>query len=193
MTLRAFSLATLMRAIKVAEARFLEGRVNGMNADTTYKSRYMEQIQREVRGVLAEFVIGRRFDKYFFPTVNTFHGPADVSEDIEVRSTEHADGALIFRDNDDPARRFVLVHVELNENKSAPKMGFAVRGWAWGAQVALEQYYDNGSGKNGKPKGRPSCWYYGPFYPIASLTYERPADAPQVQECSKFLWTQNNP
>jgi hypothetical protein len=178
MSLRPFSLATLMRAIKVAEARFLEGRASGMNADTTYKSEYMEQMQREVRGVLAETVIGRRFNKYFFPAVNTFHKAADVGEDIEVRSTEYADGALILRDNDDPARRYVLVHVELNEQKDEPKMGFAVRGWCYGYEAIKDEWHKKG-------KGRPAWWYRGPLRPFETLTLERPKDAAMQPE---YAW-----
>ena len=186
MSLRPFRLATILEAVKVAELRYLEARVGGMNNATTYQSDYVEVMSRDVGGILAELVVGRKFDRSFLPTVNTFHKQADVGEDIEVRSTPHLNGSLILRDNDDPARRYVLVICD-------PMQGFEVKGWAWGAQVALKQYYDDGSGKNGKPKGRPGCWYYGPFYPISSLTYDRPADAPQAQECSKFLWTQNNP
>lgn len=176
-SLRPFSLTTLMRAIKVAEARFLEGRAGGMNADTTYKSHYMEQMQREVRGVLAETVIGRRFDKHFFPTVNTFHKKADVGEDIEVRSTEHLNGALILRDDDPPDRRYVLVCIDLNEHKLTPRMGFIVRGWTWGHGVISDDFWDDGSGSRGNPKGRPGWWYRGPLRPWNTLTLARPAEA----------------
>jgi hypothetical protein len=165
--MRPFTLATLMRAIKVAEARFLEGRANGMNPETTYKSDYMEQMQREVRGVLAETVIGRRFDKHFFPSVNKFHKVADVGDDIEVRSTEHPDGALIVRDNDDPRRRYVLVHVDLNERKNQPQMGFEIRGWVWGHEAMTEKWWQD-------RKGRPSWWYYGDLKPIDELTLHAP-------------------
>ena len=163
MSLRPFRLATIMEAVKVAELRYLEARVGGMNNATTYQSDFVEVMSRDVGGILAELVIGRRFDRTFLPAVNTFHKQADVGEDIEVRSTPHLNGSLILRDNDDPARRYVLVICD-------PMAGFAVRGWCYGYEARTDEWAKTG-------EGRPHWRYKGPLRPWETLTLARPAEA----------------
>ena len=167
--MRPFKLSTLMRAIKVAEARFLEGRVGGMNADTTYKSQYVEQMQRDVRGILAEMVVGNLFDPHYFPSVNTFHKVPDVGSDVEVRSTEYENGALLVRNNDSPDRKFVLVHVELNDGRGEPRVGFNIKGWVWGHEAMTDEWWREPEAKEGERKPRPAWWYRGPLRSIDSL------------------------
>jgi hypothetical protein len=161
--LRPFRLATIMEAVKVAELRYLEARVGGMNNATTYQSDFVEVMSRDVGGILAELVIGRRFDRRFLPAVNTFHKQADVGEDIEVRSTPHLNGSLILRDNDDPGRRYVLVICD-------PMQGFAVRGWCYGYEAMTDEWAKT-------DEGRPHWRYKGRLRPWETLTLERPAEA----------------
>jgi hypothetical protein len=149
-----------MEAVKVAELRYLEARVGGMNQATTYQSDFVEVMSRDVGGILAELVIGRRFDRTFLPAVNTFHKQADVGEDIEVRSTPHLNGSLILRDNDDPARRYVLVICD-------PMLGFAVRGWCYGYEARTDEWAKTG-------EGRPHWRYKGPLRPWETLTLAPP-------------------
>jgi hypothetical protein len=171
MTLRPFRLTTLLEAVKVAELRYLEARVGGMNNATTYQSDFVEVMLRDVGGILAELVVGRKFSRTFLPAINTFHAQADVGEDIEVRSTEHLNGSLIIRDNDDPARRYVLVVVD-------PMRGFAVRGWIYGYEATKDEWLKKG-------EGRPAWWYRGPLRAWETLTLERPADAQPEPE---YAW-----
>jgi len=161
-SLRPFRLATIMEAVKVAELRYLEARVGGMNNATTYQSDFVEVMSRDVGGILAELVVGRKFDRSFLPTVNTFHKQADVGEDIEVRSTPHLNGSLILRDNDDPARRYVLVICD-------PMQGFEVKGWAWGHEAKTDEWART-------DEGRPHWRYRGPLRPWNTLTLVRPAE-----------------
>ena len=171
MTLRPFRLTTIMEAIKVAELRWLEARALGSNAATTYESDYCEIMGRDIGGILAELVVGRKFDRAYLPAINVFHGKADVGEDIEVRSTPHLNGALIIRDNDDPARRYVLVVCD-------PMRGFAVRGWVYGYEATTDEWHKKG-------EGRPAWWYRGPLRPFETLTLERPKDAQMQPE---YAW-----
>lgn len=171
MTLRPFRLATIMEAVKVAELRFLEARVGGMNNATTYQSDFMEIMSRDIGGILAEMVVGRRFNRHYLPAINTFHGQADVGEDIEVRSTQHSNGSLIIRDNDDPARRYVLVIVD-------PMAGFEVRGWVYGYEATRDEWLKKG-------EGRTAWWYRGPMRAWETLTLERPKDAALQPE---YVW-----
>jgi hypothetical protein len=176
MTLRPFRLTTLLEAAKVAELRWLEARAIGMNSATTYHSDYCEIMGRDITGILGEMVVGRRFDKAYLPAINTFHGKADVGEDIEVRATEHLNGSLIVRDNDDPARRYVLVVVD-------PMRGFAVRGWIYGYEATKDEWHM-------KSEGRPHWRYKGPLRSFSTLTLERPKDAPTNAETAsaEYAW-----
>jgi hypothetical protein len=152
-----------MEAVKVAELRYLEARVGGMNNATTYQSDFVEVMSRDIGGILAELVVGRKFDRSFLPAVNTFHKLADVGEDIEVRSTPHLNGSLILRDNDDPGRRYVLVICD-------PMAGFEVKGWAWGHEAKTDECART-------DEGRPHWRYKGPLRPWNTLTLARPAEA----------------
>lgn len=157
--MRPFKLSTLMEAFKIAELRFLEARVGGMNEATTYQSNYMEIMERDIGGILAEMVVGRRFDRYYLPSINTFHGKADVGDDIEVRSTKYANGALIVRDNDADDRRYVLVVVD-------PMQGFEIKGWCWGYEAKTDAWFKNDG-------GREAWWYRGELRPIDRLTLDK--------------------
>jgi hypothetical protein len=175
-SLRPFRLATLMEAVKVAELRYLEARVGGMNNATTYQSDFVEVMSRDVGGILAEMVVGRKFSRTFLPAINTFHNQADVGEDIEVRSTPHLNGSLILRDNDDPGRRYVLVICD-------PMAGFEVKGWCYGIEAMTDEWHMKG-------EGRPHWRYKGPLRSFSTLTLERPKDAPTNAETAsaEYSW-----
>jgi hypothetical protein len=128
-------------------------------------------MSRDVGGILAELVVGRKFSRTFLPAINTFHNQADVGEDIEVRSTPHLNGSLILRDNDDPGRRYVLVVVD-------PMRGFAVRGWIYGYEATKDEWHKKG-------EGRAAWWYRGPLRAWETLTLERPKDAAMQPE---YAW-----
>ena len=183
-TLRPFRLITLLEAIKLAELRNLEGSALGCNASTTYKSDLAEFLTRNVNGILAELVVGRKFDRFYLPSCNTFHNQADVGEDIEVRSTHHLNGSLILRDNDYPDRRYVLVIVRVGQSaegeskEDRARQGFAVKGWAYGHEVMRDEWKVAG-------EGRPHWRYRGPLRPFETLTLERPKDAAMQPE---YVW-----
>ena len=160
--LRPFRLSTIMEAVKVAELRYLEARVCGMNNATTYQSDFLEIMSRDIGGILAEIVVGRHFDRSFLPAVNTFHRQADVGADIEVRSTPHLNGSLILRDNDDPERRYVLVICD-------PMQGFKVKGWVYGYEAKTNEWAKTDA-------GRPHWRYKGALRPFSKLTLARPAE-----------------
>ena len=156
---RPFSLLTVIEAIKLAELRILESKVLRLNAATTYESNDAEILQRNVNSILAELVIGRQFNKLYLPSTNTFHNQADVGEDIEVRSSTNPDSALIFRDNDDVTRRYVLVICDAMK-------GFSVRGWAYGYEIRKDEWYYQPKNANERP-----AWFYrGTLRPWNTLT-----------------------
>jgi hypothetical protein len=161
--LRPFRLITLIEAMKIAELRFTEAVILNLNNATTYQSDVAEIMTRSIGGILAELVIGRKFDRFFFPSINTFHKQADVGQDIEVRSTPHENGSLILRDNDDAARRYVFVVCD-------PMRGFHVRGWVYGYEAMTDEWRKT-------DEGRPAWWFRGTYRPHETLTLQRPDDA----------------
>ena len=166
--LRPFRLQTIVEATKIAELRFTEAVILNLNNATTYQSDVAEIMTRSIGGILAELVVGRSFDKFYCPSINTFHKQADVGTDIEVRSTPHLNGSLILRDNDDAARRYVFVICD-------PMKGFCLRGWLYGYEAMTDEWHK-------KDEGRPHWRYRGPFRPFDTLTLERPEDAQMQPE-----------
>jgi len=166
-------------AMKIAELRHIASRNLGCNLNTTYESDYIEVLTREVNSVLAELVIGRAFTKDYMVGINTFHRQADVGHDIEVRSSANPSQALTIRDNDDLARRYVLVISDVMR-------GYIVRGWVYGHEAALPEYrFEPPEPKDGEKKQRP-CWFYrGPLKPWKELTLSRP---PEAQGEVEYRW-----
>jgi len=165
-----FRLTTIVEAVKLAELRILESKVLGLNANTTYKSYDKEILERTINGILAELVIGRPFDKFYLPSTNTFHRQADVGRDIEVRSSTDPNTPLWIRDNDELARRYVLVVCDAMK-------GFIVRGWVYGYEAATDEWWYEPEAKEGEAKPRPAWKYRGKLRPYNTLTYLRPPDA----------------
>jgi hypothetical protein len=165
-----FRLSTIVEAVKLAELRILESKILGLNPSTTYETYDKAILERTINGILAELVIGRPFNKFYLPSTNTFHKQADVGQDIEVRSSTNPDSPLWIRDNDDPARRYVLVICDAMK-------GFIVRGWVYGYEATTDEWWFEPEGKEGEDKPRPAWRYRGALRPYKTLTALRPTDA----------------
>lgn len=166
-----FSLATIVEAVKLAELRILESKILGLNPSTTYESYDKEILERTINGILAELVVGRSLgNKFYLPATNTFHKQADVGHDIEVRSSTNLGSPLWIRDNDDKARRYVLVICDAMK-------GFIARGWVYGYEATKDEWWYEPQAKEGEDKPRPAWRYTGPLRPFSTLTYARPKDA----------------
>lgn len=166
-----FSLATIVEAVKLAELRILEAKIFGFNASKTYESYDKEVLERTINSILAELVIGRSLGhKFYLPSTNTFHKQADVGHDIEVRSSTNPNSPLWIRDNDDKARRYVLVICDAMK-------GFIVRGWVYGYEATTEEWWYEPEAKEGEDKPRPAWRYTGKLRPFNTLTLVRPKDA----------------
>lgn len=165
-----FRLSTIVEAIKLTELRILESKILGLNPSTTYETYDKAILERTINSILAELVIGRPFNKYYLPATNTFHKQADVGHDIEVRSSTNPDSPLWIRDNDDPARRYVLVICDAMK-------GFIVRGWIYGYEATTDEWWYAPEAKEGEDKPRPAWRYRGTYRPYKTLTLERPKDA----------------
>lgn len=70
---------------------------------------YNERLLVDIRGTCGELAVAKLFNKYWAPSVNTFHGVPDIEPNIEVRTSENPNACLIVRDNDPDDRWYVLV------------------------------------------------------------------------------------
>lgn len=90
--------------------------------------------------------------------VNTFKKKADSGFDVEIRSTNHTNGSLLFRyhihndfyeyECDKPDvldRKYVLVIVEGNK--------FTIAGWLWGHEIIKKEKFIRDY------NGRPPAWF----------------------------------
>lgn len=95
-----------------------------------------DRIANDMNAALAELAVARVLGLPVPTSINTFHRLPDLPPDIEVRSSVRADARLIIRDDDDRARRFVLV------TGTAPTLD--IRGWIFGTEVVAAWRADYG-------------------------------------------------
>lgn len=143
-------------AVQSAMTRILISAGQNLNHSSTYKRTLLERLQEETVGCCAELAMGKLVDRYFIPTVGTFHDVADYLKDLEIRATAREDGRLIVRDNDHPQRRYVFATVT----------GQAVtfHGWLYGHEAKQDRWLTN-------PNGYRQAWFVPQreLHPIDSL------------------------
>lgn len=122
-------------AIQTASLRMVSSGFQGLNHASTYKRNYMKRLMEEVAGACGEIGMGKLADRWFVPSLNTFHDKPDCLKNLEIRGTERADGSLIVRDNDATDRRYVLAVVD------APVV--TIVGWIWGSDARKPEYLRN--------------------------------------------------
>jgi hypothetical protein len=127
-----------MQAVQVAAQRVVECIESGLQPDywLDRKGRtWAERLVTDIQGVVGEVTVCKGRNRYFSPTVNTFHGVPDVDGNIEVRCTNLDNGSLIIRANDDPNRWYVLVTGE------PPNM--CIRGYIRGVDARRDEWLRN--------------------------------------------------
>lgn len=101
------------QAVATAWLRIMASAMQRLNHATTYKRTLVKRLEEEVVGACGEIAVGKFADRWFVPSVNTFHRVPDCLGDVEVRATAHFDtGRLIVRGNDADDRRYVLALVD---------------------------------------------------------------------------------
>jgi hypothetical protein len=146
--------------VDLAVTRLAVSNGGKLNHASTYERTYLRRMHEEIVGACGELAFCKATGRYFTPSVNTFHGVADVDKKIEVRSTDRDDGSLIIRDNDNPQRWYVLV------TGSPPKM--TVRGFIKGGKARRDEWVRD-------PHGYRKAW----FVPQNALS-PLPKDSPKV-------------
>lgn len=131
-------------ALNAAWLRIVASAQQRLNHKTTYDRPMSKRIQEEFVGACGEIAVGKAANKFFVPSVNTYHRVPDCLSDCEVRSTDREDGALIVRDNDSDERKFIL----------AVAVGETVRlvGWLTGRDAKKQEWVKN-------PHGWRQSWF----------------------------------
>ena len=105
----------------------------------------LDRLQLDVLGACGELVVCKALNRFYSPTVNTFHNVADIGVNIEARTTAQEGGSLIVRDNDPSDRYYFLVVGE--------PPTFRVAGWIKGVDAKQDQWLRNPG------KGRKQAWF----------------------------------
>jgi hypothetical protein len=121
------------QAVSTAWMRIMASAMQRLNHATTYRRTLVKRLEEEVVGACGEIAVGKYADKWFVPSVNTFHRVPDCLGDVEVRATAIVDsGHLIVRDNDSDERRFVLALVDGQR--------VLLAGWAYGHEAKRPEW-----------------------------------------------------
>ena len=133
------------QAVTTAWMRIMASAMQRLNHATTYQRTLVKRLEEEVVGACGEIAVGKYADKWFVPSVNTFHRVPDCLQDVEVRATAHFDtGRLIVRDNDSNDRRYVLALVEGQKVRLA--------GWIYGHEAKRSEWVQD-------PHGQRPAWF----------------------------------
>lgn len=95
--------------VDVANTRMAISNDKMLNHASTYQRDYLTRMQDEILGACGELAVCKSVNKFWSPSVNTFHGIADAGHNVEVRTTQRINGSLIVRDNDPDDRWYYLV------------------------------------------------------------------------------------
>jgi hypothetical protein len=131
-------------AVNTARIRIIASASQRLNHATTYQRDVLTRLKEEVVGACGEIGLAKSAGQWFVPGLNTFHSTPDFLRDVEVRSTDRADGSLIIRDNDDGGRRYVLALVSGSRVKLA--------GWMLGSDAKKDQWVRD-------PHGNRPAWF----------------------------------
>ncbi len=138
------TLTEFSAAKDAAWLRIVASSAQRLDPATTYKRSMLKRLEEEIVGAVGEIAVGKWSDRFFVPSVGTFHRVPDCFSNLEVRSTRLESGSLIVRDNDADERDFVL----------AVLVEDCVRlcGWISGAAAKQPEFRRN-------PKNHRPAWF----------------------------------
>lgn len=93
----------------VASLRMAISDDQGMNHASTYERSHVKRLEEEYVGACAELAAAKFLNRYWYPSINTFHNTPDLAPNVEIRSSVNPEASLIVRDNDPDDRWYVLV------------------------------------------------------------------------------------
>lgn len=100
-------------------------------------------LQTEWVGVCAEMAYHKWRNQYYFSNSGTFKGP-DAGTNVQIRATEHNNGSLIIRNNDNPDHWYVLIICEV--------FTFRIAGYIKGRDAQQGRFWKS-------PNNRPGAWF----------------------------------
>jgi len=98
--------------------------------------------QSDIEGALAELAFAKAMNFYGGLTINNYKG-ADVGE-YHIRSSQHENGRLIVRPEDDPKCKYVLL--------TGFEGDYIVRGFIYGHEARQDEFWM-------APNNRPGAWF----------------------------------
>lgn len=133
--------------VDLANARLAVSSESGLSRESLGPDQQglLDRLQLDVIGACGELVVCKALNRFWSPTVNTFHNVADIGVNIEARTTQQEGGSLIVRDNDPSDRYYFLV---VGEPPS-----FRVAGWIKGVDAKQDQWLRNPG------RGRKPAWF----------------------------------
>jgi hypothetical protein len=136
------SIEEFQAAVLVAVARHKESRIRGYQHTAGFEP---ASYSAEIEGACAEMAVAKAVDRYWDMSVGRIGGSrdGDVGQ-LEIRQTDRADGSLIVRPGDNPARPFVLV--------TGRNGRYTVHGWITGQEARRPEWVR-------EPNGRPKAWF----------------------------------
>jgi hypothetical protein len=142
----AVTLSTLdfLDATDVAVERMRASAKRGLCHANVRQRSLTTRLYNDLLGTSAELAVARWLGVEWSRSVNTFHGEADVGEDVDVRATDRDDGRLILREKDQPYRWFVLV--------TGNPPNIFLRGFIRGWDARQDEWYRN-------PQGYGAAWF----------------------------------
>ena len=97
------------QCVDVATTRMSVSIGNNITDINHQQRNYNDRLLVDIRGTCGELAVAKAINRYWAPSVNTFHKIPDIEPNIEVRTTNNPNGSLIVRDNDPDDRYYVLV------------------------------------------------------------------------------------
>lgn len=98
----------------------------------------------DIDGAASELGVAKCRGVYWSAHVNNLRGD-DLPCGVQVRSTDHQNGHLILRDNDDPKKFFFLV--------VSRTPIYSIRGWIAGSSGMVDEFRRSGA------NGEADCWW----------------------------------
>lgn len=126
------------QCVDVATTRMSVSIANKITDINHEQRNYNKRLLVDILGACGEVAVAKAINRYWAPSVNTFHTIPDIAPNIEVRTTTNTSGSLIVRDNDPDDRYYFLVVGE------PPNL--EILGWIKGGEAKKESWKRNPHG-----------------------------------------------
>jgi len=134
------TMAELFQAAMAGCVRRITSIKKGLNANVHAST---SDWATDINGAGAEMAYAKHMGLFWDAGVNTFKAP-DVGV-VQIRSTVHKNGNLLFRPNDSISEQFILIITD------APR--YTIVGWTLGEDAKVDEFYRAGE------RGMSGAWW----------------------------------